>query len=129
VVDAWHLSCASSVLRLRNRGFMYIKSINFERTGGFAGIRLAAEIAMDELSEDQRQEIIKLLDETDFDELPEKLSGKMPIPDGFVYSITVKSEEKEYRVLAGESSMPGDMQPLIELLESLTKKHMRNKDK
>jgi len=106
---------------------MNIDKIKFERTGGFAGIRLAAEIEMDDLPEDQKREILDLLDEADLDELSEKLSGKMPIPDGFVYSITVESKEKEYKVLAGESSLPDDMQPLIEILESLTKRQMRKK--
>jgi len=106
---------------------MYIEKIKFERTGGFAGIRLAAEIEMDDLPDDQKREIIELLDEADFEELAEKLSDEKPVPDGFVYSITVEAKEKEYKVLAGESSLPDDMQPLIEMLESLTKKQMRKK--
>jgi hypothetical protein len=107
---------------------MYIKKIKFERTGGFAGIRLHAEIDMDDLPKDQKQEILEILDEADFDELPEKLSSKMPIPDGFVYSITVESDEKENRVFAGESSLPSDLQPLIEILERFAKSQKRKKD-
>ncbi|NJC97456.1 MAG: hypothetical protein FIB03_14160 [Anaerolineae bacterium] len=104
---------------------MSIKQIKFERTGGFAGIRLAAEIEMNDLQEDQKREILDLLDETDFNELPEKLSGKMPVPDEFVYSISVISDEREHSVIAGESSLPGNMQPLIEILERTAKRQMR----
>ena len=104
---------------------MFIEKIKFERTGGFAGIRIAADITMDELPDDQKREIIDLLDEADFDELPEKLSGKMPVPDEFVYSIVVNSREKEYQVVAGESALPNDLQPLIEILERIAKKQMR----
>ena len=106
---------------------MYIEKIKFERTGGFAGIRLTAEIDMDNLPEDQKREIIDLLDEADFDELSEKHTDKLPIPDEFVYSIMVHSREKEYQVLAGESALPNDLQPLIEILESIAKKQMRKK--
>ena len=106
---------------------MYIEKIKFERTGGFAGIRLAAEIDMDDLPEDQKREITNLLDEADFNELSENLTDKLPIPDGFVYSIVVNSREKEYKVIAGKSSMPSDLQPLIEILESIAKKQMRKK--
>lgn len=106
---------------------MYIDKIKFERTGGFAGIRLVAEIDMDDLPEDQKHEIINLLDEADFDELSEKLTDKNPIPDGFVYSIIVNSREKDYQVVAGESVLPNDLQPLIEILESIAKKQMRKK--
>lgn len=106
---------------------MPIKKIKFERTGGFAGIRIAAEIKMDDLSDDQKHEIINLIDEADFYELSEKLSSRMPIPDGFVYSITVNTDEKEHTILAGEASLPDNVQPLIEILGSIAKKQMRNK--
>ena len=107
---------------------MKVEKIKFERTGGFAGIRLAAEIEMDKLPEDQRKEIVELLDEVDFEELPEKLTGKMPVPDEFVYSIVVESDRHEYKVMAGESALPRDMPPLIEILENITKRQLRNKD-
>jgi len=107
---------------------MFIERIKFERTGGFAGIRLAAEIEVNSLPEDQKKEILELLDEMDFDELPEKLAGKMPFPDEFVYSIVVETKQRDYKVLAGESALPQDTQPLIEMLETIVKRQMRKKD-
>jgi hypothetical protein len=106
---------------------MYIEKIKFERTGGFAGIRIAADIEMDDLPDDQKREILDLLDDMDFEDLPEKLAGKMAIPDEFVYSVTVVSSKKEYKVLAGESAIPEDMQPLLEILEGIAKRQMRKK--
>jgi hypothetical protein len=106
---------------------MYIERIKFERTGGFTGIRLAADIDVNELPDDQKHEIIKLLDDMDFDELPKKLSGKPPMPDELAYSITVISSKKEYKVITGESALPKDMQPLIEILEGEAKRQMRKK--
>jgi hypothetical protein len=106
---------------------MYIERIKFERTGGFAGIRLAADIEVNDLPEDEKREILELLDDMDFDELPEKLSATTPTPDGFVYSITVVSSKKEYKVLTDESSVPNDMQPLLEILENMAKRQMRKK--
>jgi len=107
---------------------MYIEKIKFERSGGFAGIRLAAEIKMDDLPEDQKREIIELLDEADFEEMSKKITDGKPIPDEFVYSITVNSREKKYQVVAGESALPNDFQPLLEILESITKRQMRKKE-
>jgi len=106
---------------------MYVKKIHFERTGGFAGIRLAAEIEVNELPEEQKREILELLDEMDFDELPEKLIKKMPIPDEFVYSITVEADDGKYNVTGGESSMPQEMNPLLDILGRITKQKMREK--
>jgi hypothetical protein len=115
---------------------MHIEKIKFERTGGFAGIRLTAEIKMDDLPDDQKHEILELFDEADFEELTEKSAKNMPIPDGFIYDITViaceeednDDDEEEYRLITGESSLPDDLLPLIEILERITKKQMRNKD-
>lgn len=107
---------------------MYIEQIKFERTGGFAGIRLAANIELNKIPEDQKKEILNLLDEMDFEDIPEKLSGRMPIPDEFVYSIVIESEKQEYKVLAGESALPQEMQPLIEILEGIAKRQMRKQD-
>lgn len=106
---------------------MKFDRIKFERSGGFAGIRLTADIEAEDLPEDQKNEIFDLLDEIDFEELPGKLAGKMAIPDEFVYSITVESGKKEYRVLAGESALPVDTQPLLEILERIAKRQMRRK--
>jgi hypothetical protein len=106
---------------------MKFERIKFERTGGFAGIHLTAEIESDDLSEDQRNEVSELLDEADFEDLPEQLAGRMPIPDEFVYAITVEYKQEEYKVLAGESALPADMRPLLEILERIAKKQMRRK--
>ena len=107
---------------------MYVEKIKFERTGGFAGIRLAADIEVNSLPEDQKRELLKLLDDMDLEELPAKLTGKKPIPDEFVYSIIVETDKQEYKLLAGESALPGDTKPLLELLERIAKKQMRNRD-
>ena len=104
---------------------MKIEKIKFERTGGFAGIRLAAEIEMDELPEEQRREILEMLDDMDFEELTDKITGEISFPDGFVYAISIESEKREYRIVGGESTLPADMQPLVEILESITKRRMR----
>lgn len=106
---------------------MYIEQINFERTGGFTGIRLAADIELNELPEDQKHEILELLDDMDFDELSEKTSGATPMPDGFVYSVSVISKEHEYQVTVGESAISNEMQQLIEILEDIAKSKARKK--
>jgi hypothetical protein len=118
---------------------MYIEKIKFERTGGFAGIRLTAEIEMDDLPDDQKHELLEILDEADLEEIAEKSAKNMPmsIPDGFVYDITViaceekdhdEDDKEQYRLLTGESSLPDNLLPLIEILERIAKKQMRNKE-
>ena len=106
---------------------MQIERIKFERTGGFAGIRLAAEINVNELPDDEKTEIIEMFEKANFEELSEKIAGKMPVPDEFVYYIEVESGQQEHKIRAGESALPSDMEPLLRTLETITKRQMRNK--
>jgi hypothetical protein len=105
---------------------MNIERIKYERTGGFAGIRLAANIEMDKLPDDQKRSLLELLDDLDFEELPENLSGTTNMADGFVYSITIESKKRRHTVVTGESAMPEKMQSLIEMLDRMAKKLARN---
>jgi hypothetical protein len=106
---------------------MDVKRIKFERTGGFAGIRIAADFELDDLAEDQADRLRELLDDVDFDELPEKLIKGGPVPDGFTYSITVESEIDEYTVTTSDTSVPEKMQPLLELLYQIARQRARKK--
>lgn len=106
---------------------MYVERIKFERTGGFAGIRLAAEFEMDELPDDQKKQLLELIDEIDLDEILEKLGSKASMPDEFTYNLVITTEHIEHTVMFGDSVMPAEVRPLIEMLESIAKRQMRKK--
>jgi len=106
---------------------MDVKRIKFERTGGFAGIRVAADIDLDGLPREQADQLRELLDEVNFDELPEKLMKGDQVPDGFTYSITVESEKGEHTVTTSDTSAPAKMQPLLELLYQIARQRARKK--
>jgi hypothetical protein len=104
---------------------MDIKRIKFERTGGFAGIRLATDFDLDDLPDEQANQLRKLLDDMDFDELPEKLMKGNQMPDEFTYSITVETENRQHTVITSDTSAPEKMQPLLELLQRITRQRAR----
>ena len=52
---------------------MQVERIKFERTGGFAGIRIATDLKLDDLPDEQAHTISELLDDLDFRELPASL--------------------------------------------------------
>lgn len=106
---------------------MDIKRIKFERTGGFAGIRFAADFELDDLPKDQAHQILELLDEMDFDELPEQILGNQQVADGFNYSITVVTEKRQQTVNTSDTAAPQKMEPLLELLTKIAKQQARNK--
>ena len=106
---------------------MEAKRIKFERTGGFAGIRFAADFKLSELPEDQAHQILELLDAASFNELPGQMPGNPQVADGFSYSITVVTEKQEQTVTTSDTSTPQNMEPLLELLTTITRQQMINK--
>ncbi len=106
---------------------MEAKRIRFERTGGFAGIRLAADIELDELPEDQVHEILELLDDLDFEELPERLTDERQVADGFTYSVTVVSEKWQHTVTASETAAPEKMGSMFQILTQIARQQAKSK--
>ncbi|HEU0293763.1 MAG TPA: protealysin inhibitor emfourin [Anaerolineales bacterium] len=106
---------------------MDIKRIKFERTGGFTGIRVAADFELDDLPEEQAEELRELLDDVDFDELPEQLMGKSQMADAFTYSITVEHEKGKHTVHTSDTAAPEKMQPLLELLYRIARQRAKKK--
>ena len=100
---------------------MQVERIKFERTGGFAGIRLAADLKMDDLPDEQGHRISELLDDLDFEELPEQMLDEKSMPDQFTYKITVQTKQGEHTVITGDASAPEKMQELIQLLNRLAR--------
>jgi len=100
---------------------MQVERIKFERTGGFAGIRLAADLKLDEMPDEQAHTISELLDEMDFQALPANIMGKSNMPDQFTYTVTVQTKKWEHTVVTGETSAPEKMQELLQLLNRLAR--------
>jgi len=100
---------------------MDVERIRFERTGGFAGLKIAKELKLNDLPDDQARRLQELLDDMDFDELPGQMKGKESMPDQFTYVITVKTKKGEHTVVTGDASAPEKMQELLQLLNRLAR--------
>ena len=100
---------------------MHVERIKFERTGGFAGMRIARDLKLDDLSDEQAHSLLELLDDLDFEELPEQMTGTESMSDQFTYTITVETERGEHTVVAGDTSAPEKMQELLQLLNRLAR--------
>ena len=104
---------------------MHVERIKFERTGGFAGMRIATDLKLDDLSDDQAHAISELLDDLDFGELPEQMMNDEGMPDQFTYTITVETKKWEHTVVTGDVSAPEKMQELLQLLNRLARTHKK----
>lgn len=106
---------------------MDIKRINFERTGGFAGIRLAADFGLDDLPDEQARQLTDLLDNMGFNEMPQHFGGNNNVADGFFYEVTVETTEWIHTITTGEMSVPEELESLLELLNKIARERARKK--
>ena len=106
---------------------MKVERITFERTGGFAGMHNVVNINPNDLPEEQAQALLELLDELDFDELPEQAMNNPALPDQFTYRITVETKEGQHSVVTGDASAPEEMQELIQMLNRIARKQAQKK--
>jgi hypothetical protein len=100
---------------------MEVERIRFERTGGFAGMTIARDLKLEDLSEEQAETLLELLDDLAFEELPEQMTGMERMPDQFTYTITVETRRGEHTVTTGDASAPEKMQELLQLLNRLAR--------
>jgi len=104
---------------------MNVERIRYERSGGFAGMRIAADIEPNDLPEEQAQSLLELLDDLDFPGLPEQLINDSSMPDQFTYTITVEAQEWKHTVVTGDESAPEKMQELLHILNRIARKKLR----
>ncbi len=90
--------------------------IQFERTGGFAGLKLCRSIDTAELTQAEANQLSTLLRKSRFFDLPESLPGPGPGPDQFHYRLTVESEDGRRTLETDEPAVPMELRPLLDLL-------------
>lgn len=99
--------------------------IHFERTGGFAGMRLSTTVDSDELPEPQAEKLKDVVQNTSFFDLPDHLEQGSPGAsrgtDRFNYHITVEQEGRSHSVVAPESALDDALRDLVQFLETLAR--------
>lgn len=96
--------------------------VQFERTGGFAGLRLTVDLNTDSLSAVEADELRHLVESARFFELPAQIVGSEKTADQFVYKVTVESEQRTHTITVGESAAPETLRPLIDWLSAAARK-------
>ena len=95
--------------------------IEFVRSGGFAGIRLARTVDTTELKAEQARRLQSLVDEAGFFELPEILPPSRVIPDSIMYQITIAAGEETRAITVTETAAPARLRPLLDYLTQFAK--------
>lgn len=99
--------------------------IQFERTGGFAGIALQSSIDSEMLEPAAQQALEALIRSSNFFELPVELGGSAGGADRFHYSLTIQDGSKRHTVEMSEEAVPEELQPLIQQVSLLARRFRR----
>jgi len=95
--------------------------VDWERTGGFAGMRMAATMDSESLSEGEADRLRELVEAAGFFELPEEMVGPGGA-DRFLYTLTVEMEGRRHTVHTSEAAAPPGLRSLIRWLTIAARK-------
>jgi hypothetical protein len=95
--------------------------IEFERTGGFAGMKLRATIQAEALPPEQAQELASLMAAADFFNLPGAITAPRPGADQFIYRVTVEDAGRRHTVQTSDIAAPETLRPLLQRLVTLAR--------
>jgi hypothetical protein len=99
--------------------------IEFERSGGFAGLRLAVTIRSDTLPEAEANELRDLVDAADFFNLPAEMADPGQAADQYSYVVTVESGGQRHTVKTSEAAAPANLKPLLDWLGRAARRAQR----
>ncbi len=93
--------------------------IEFIRSGGFAGIRLTANLDTGQMPAEQASTLQNLVTQAGFFNLPDRIVSQSPGVDRYVYSLTVSAEQGKHTVTVSETVVPDQLRPLLDYLTNL----------
>ncbi len=94
--------------------------INFKRTGGLLGREIDTDIDLNEIPEDESQEVMRLITETNFFKIPQNMIAQ-GIHDEYEYTVTVEAGNTHHTIHTSDSSAPESLRPLLEKLSRLAR--------
>lgn len=100
--------------------------IIFERSGGIMGLKSSLSIDLNELPLDQAGTLRRLLDEANFFSLTENPPAR-PTPDGFQYTLTVKTDTISHTVRTSDTTAPPELHLLLQELSQRARTQSRPK--
>lgn len=92
--------------------------INFKRSGGILGQEIETDIDLNELPDAESQELVQLLTETNFFNIPQNLIGHA-MPDEYEYTVTVEAGNTHHTIQTSDATAPESLRPLLDKLSML----------
>jgi hypothetical protein len=96
--------------------------IEFERSGGFMGLRQSVIVDTSSLEPQEAIELQNLIDSAGFFDLPEEFRDPSQAPDQFQYRLTIeRTEDYRHTVVTSDADAPEELQPLLRRLTLLAR--------
>ncbi|MEP7289221.1 MAG: protealysin inhibitor emfourin [Chloroflexota bacterium] len=95
--------------------------LTFERSGGFAGMRLTASVDTDTLPAEEAAALNREVAVAHVFDLPAVLNAPSGA-DQFSYTLTVEANGKQHTIEANEGGVPETLRPLLQHLTSLARR-------
>jgi hypothetical protein len=96
--------------------------IEFERSGGFAGVSLKTSVDSRAIPPDEVREFDELLDRIDAKTLANSSGAAATQPDQFQYDLTIEHGGKRKQLTVRERDVPKELRPLLDRLLERAKK-------
>jgi hypothetical protein len=103
-------------------GWAGVMQIQFERSGGFAGISQKYSASDDNLGDEDRRKLADLIASAHFFDQPAEIRRTTPGADQFQYRIAVDANGRSHEVVADEGAVPAELKPLIGWLQAAARK-------
>jgi hypothetical protein len=87
--------------------------IQFERSGGFAGLLVRTSIDTGSLSKEEADKLQKMVAEAGFFDLPAQLSSPSPGADQFQYKVSIEEGDRRHTVETSDQAAPDSLWPLL----------------
>ncbi|MGR9117044.1 MAG: protealysin inhibitor emfourin [Gammaproteobacteria bacterium] len=101
--------------------------IIFERSGGFAGLRIKTEMDTGSLAIEQATAIHNMIQEAGFFDLPAVVAASKLGADRFQYNLTIEENGKRHSVVIHDNeTMPESLKPLLRHLTELARSPSRH---
>jgi hypothetical protein len=100
--------------------------IEFERSGGIAGMRIATRVELDSLTAQEADEVCKLVDDAGFFDLPTDVTSPQALPDQYAYKVTVETQAQRHTVETDDGAAPQELRPLLQWLSRAARRSRRS---
>jgi hypothetical protein len=96
--------------------------IEFERSGGFAGVVLRTSVDSSELPREEAAELEALVARASLPGLAARSGGSPPAPDRFQYVLTILRDGRTQRIRFSERDVTPELRPLLDRLLDLARR-------